>query len=133
LTSTRSFREQAHVPAEQSPSREDARLQAAHAHQGRAGRARRAAPQGPCASQRLTSEVPSRSVLVGTLLVGTLLVGAWLVRAPLGGPVLVGALLAVVTGAALVQTPLGGARLRGALAPGRPRRGVPFAGAQPSR
>ena len=128
LTCTRSFREQAHVPAEQSPSREDARLQAAHAHPGRAGRARRAAPQGPCASQRLTSEVSSRSVLAGTPLVG-----ARLVRAPLGVPVLAVTMLSVLARVPLVRVLSRRALGRGAMAREMPRRAVPVAGAQPSR
>jgi ribonuclease P protein component len=42
-----SHREQAHFPAEQPPSRKDARLPVADAHARRPGDRRRAAPQGP--------------------------------------------------------------------------------------
>ena len=47
-------REQAHVPAEQPPSRQDTWLPAAHADQGRARGPRRPAAQGPGPGQRLT-------------------------------------------------------------------------------
>ena len=56
-------REQAHVPAEQPPSREDAWLPAAHADQGRARGAGRPAPQGPVPGQRLTRPCTESLVL----------------------------------------------------------------------
>jgi len=48
-----SLSEQAHVPAEQPTPRQDAWVPATHAHQGRARRPRRTAPQGPRAGQCL--------------------------------------------------------------------------------
>src|SRR5215831_13094566 len=47
-------REQAHLPAEQPPPRQDTWLPAAHADQGRARDPRRAAAQGPGPGQRMT-------------------------------------------------------------------------------
>ncbi len=46
--------EQAHVPAEQPPPREDAWLPAAHAHSRRPGHPRRPSPQGPSGPLGLT-------------------------------------------------------------------------------
>ena len=46
---------EAHLPAEQSPSREDTRLPAAHAHPRRPGNHRRPPSQGPCPLVRLSA------------------------------------------------------------------------------